>query len=519
MTVFGAASGAILKMLGKHRRGLHGGLLEQGRKQRRLSMKVGAGAQLLDETPLRVGAPKLSVDVGIVLRFVVPGLGTALLAPMMDATAAAVTGRFGSVMDLAALSPAIASCDMVGLLFLFLSATTANRLSMARGRQDYKSARDFLADSCCLAICCGLAASLLMLLNSHSVLRMLISPAALAHTLAPAAAYIHIRAFAYPVQMLQLVLSAACFSALQDTVTPLRATAAGGIVSLVLDLVLIAGFGLGTTGAAMATACGQLVAVALLVRKLRNNRGFGTSEDGTSATEALPLLTSPRKWLHSLNPARMFPLIAFAAPFLSFQLMQVMLMSFETRMGSEFGAMSLAAHQITYSIWRPLISLGDPIMQAALAFVPAHLIEGSIAGRVRARSLARAILVVAAGIGVVSGAVGYALCAHLPFIFTAHTAVAKEAAGLALPMVASVATLSIWHCNQGLMLATGRARLLAALYSWNVFYFVAGSCFVLRSGLTLFHSWWVWASMHAIFSLIISVVLRMRGGVLARVDT
>jgi len=484
--------------------------------RRRPCMKSGTQSMVLDRPDTEA---TMSKDVASVVRFVVPGLGTALLAPMLDATDAAVVGRFGSVVDLAALSPAMAACDMTWLLFMFLSATTAKKMALARGSQDYASARNTLADMCCLAVCCGLAISGFMLLNCHRVLGALVSPTALSAIAAPAAAYIGIRALAFPVQMLQLVLSAACFSALQDTVTPLRATAAGGLVNLVLDLVLIAGLGLGTVGAATATVSGQLVAIALLARALRSNQGFqAAGRHSAGAAGAPPLLSSPAAWLQSLRPARMLPLIVFAAPFMSFQVMQVVLMSFETRMGSAFGAMSLAAHQITYSIWRPLISLGDPIMQAALSLVPAQLAKGSTEGRDRAKGLAQAILLVAAGLGVASGLLGLLLCKCLPSMFTANAAVAAEAAGLAVPMMLSVMALSIWHCNQGLMLATGRARLLAVLYTWNVFYFVTGSSVVLACNLALYHSWSVFASMHAIFALIVSVVLRLPKGIFSRVQ-
>mmetsp|Transcript_23493 Transcript_23493/g.58456 ORF Transcript_23493/g.58456 Transcript_23493/m.58456 type:complete len:591 (-) Transcript_23493:107-1879(-) len=484
--------------------------------RQRLQMR--SGAQAVMERPET--KTTLSEDIMTVVRFVVPGIGTALLAPMLDTTDAAVIGRFGSVVDLAALSPAMAACDMTGLLFTFLAAVTAKKMALARGSNDYALARATLADICCLAVCCGLAISAFMLLNCHGVLGALVSPTALAAIAGPAAAYIGVRAMAFPVQMLQLVLSAACASALQDTVTPLRATAVGGLVNLALDVILIAGFGWGTVGAATATVSGQVIAVALLVRALRINRGFNAAgKDSKNAIEETePLLPSPVAWLRSLRPARMLPLIRFAAPFMSFQMMQVLLMSFETRMGSAFGALSLAAHQITYSIWRPLICLGDPIMQAALSLVPTHLARGGASGRAGARRLAQAILVVAAGLGLSTGVLGFALGKALPTLFTADLAVAKEAAGLALPMMLSVMGLSIWHCNQGLMLATGRAKLLAVLYAWNVFYFVSGSTFVLTRGLQLYHSWYVFATMHIIFSLIISVVLRLPGGVFSKVQ-
>jgi len=210
------------------------------------------------------------------------------------------------------------------------------------------------------------------------------------------------------------------------------------------------------------------------------------------------------------------PVIKVAAPMMFFAVMQVVLMSFEVRMGSAFGAMSLAAHQIAYSIWRPIICLGNPIMEAGLSLLPAEKAKGGAAVRDRVRGLAQAILLVAFGLGTASSVLGYAMCRFVPFIFTPNVAVAKEAAGLAWPTVLSIFGLAIWHSNQGMMLATGRGRLLALLYAWNVIYFVTGSSIVLAFNLTLFHSWCVFGSMHAVFAMIVNVVLRLPNGVFSR---
>jgi len=199
-----------------------------------------------------------------------------------------------------------------------------------------------------------------------------------------------------------------------------------------------------------------------------------------------------------------------------FAFMQVLLMSFEVRMGSAFGALSLAAHQIVYSIWRPIICLGNPIMEAALSLIPAEKAKGGAAVHDRVRDLAQAILLVAAGLGMTSAVLGFVLTKTVPFIFTPNVAVAKQAAGLALPNVLSILGLAIWHSNQGMMLATGRARLLALLYIWNVIYFLTGSSIVLACKLTLFHSWCVFGSMHVVFALIVNIVLRLPNGVFSR---
>jgi len=146
--------------------------------------------------------------------------------------------------------------------------------------------------------------------------------------------------------------------------------------------------------------------------------------------------------------------------------------------------------------------------------VPAYLVAETGAGRARARDLSRALLAVAAAFGLLSGALGAAMMRTLPFAFTSNAAVAGEAVSLMGPLVLSVMALSIWHCNEGLMLATGRAPLLSVMYAWNVFFFTTGSYVVLSRGLTLWHSWCVFASMHVTFATVVSIVLRLPGGVL-----
>lgn len=461
-----------------------------------------------------VRAPVLREDVRTVFRFVVPACGTAMLGPSLDAICAAIVGQFASIIDLAALGPTSAGCSIFFLLFTALGATVINSLAKARGRGDFEGARNTLSDACCLAVCCGLTVGTSVVVFCNTLLSVLVSPAALAAISIPAAAYMKIRAMAFPVQLLQLVFSAACLSALQDTVTPLRASAFGGVTGVVVSAVLIAGCKLGCVGAAVGTVAGQLVAVAVLAGRLRRSLSFDhTGADPTAVGQ--PLLSSPFVWLSSLRRHRMMPMLVTAAPFVTFQLMKVLLMGFETRMGSAFGPMSLGAHQIMDSIWRFLIIIGDPIMQAAQALVPMHFVAGTLQGRLRAQSLGNATLCVAATLGLLSGAAALFMGRTLPFCFTSNLGVAREAVGLTVPMVASVIALSGWHCNEGLMLATGRARLLAGLYAWNVFYFTTATRFVLNHGLTLFHSWSVFASMHTIFTIIVNVVLRMPGGILS----
>lgn len=444
------------------------------------------------------------------LKLVLPALGTAALGPLLGATDAAVIGRFGSLADLAALSPATCAIDIVGLLLSFLPAATVTKLAGARGRADFAAARSMLSDSCCLAVCVGAALTLIMSAGCRLWLSALTSPATFGVISGPATAYVRVRALAWPAQMLQMVFSAACVSALQDTKTPLYAAAVGGIANLALDLAFVRYLGLGCAGVAAATVMGQLIALILVARALRRSFGFdaGAKEDG------LPLLQGPSMWLASLRPSRMMPLLAFAGPFLLFKTLQMVLFSLETRMGTEFGALSLAAHQVTYSMWKLLILLGLPLLDAGQALVSEPFASGTAAGLERARGLARATLVLAAAMGVTSGVVSFAACTYLPPLFSSDAQVIQLAKSFAVPMAMSNTVFPVWFANEGLMYATGRASMMSLMYCWNLTFYFTGSRVVLGRGLSIFYSWVNFASMHVIFVALVSIVLRLPGGLL-----
>lgn len=121
---------------------------------------------------------------------------------------------------------------------------------------------------------------------------------------APAAAYVRLRALGAPAVTLGLV-SQGIFRGLGDTVTPLLCTAAGNVVNLALDPILIFGLHLGCAGAAGATAaanyCSAIPLLWVLSRRLLSlpaevgvsssddggDDGVSSSDDGVSSSDGI----------------------------------------------------------------------------------------------------------------------------------------------------------------------------------------------------------------------------------------
>jgi len=465
-------------------------------------------------------------DIAVVVGFAVPAMASGLLPPLLDATDAAVVGRFGSVAHLAALNPAISVCNSFNYLFSFVASAAACQLAKASGQHQGDNMQKILCVACCLAVFCSSVVSTFLFVGCQGILQLIVSPAALSATVAPATVYLHIRAIGFPFQMLQLVLAAACMSASQDSVTPLCATILAGLLNLVLDIVLVAFCGLGCAGAALATVVGQVAAVALLSYKLHgiSTASFGDPreleqyqrqvQESNSRNSPRLLPVSPTAWLQSMRPVLMLPFILYAAPFFTLSLTKVLTMSLETFVGTTFGPASLASHQIALSLWRPMIWISMPFINIGQSLIPSHYAQHTKAGLQRARELARAVAIVAFGLGTCAGIAVLGLSWSCSGLFTPNAQVAAEAVTLRVPMAISALSLAGWYCNEGLMLATGHARSMTFIYGCHTLLTLAAArIFTQSSGLMLVHWWSAFCSMHMILALVVSAVLWLPSGV------
>jgi MATE family multidrug resistance protein len=154
----------------------------------------------------------------------------------------------------------------------------------------------------------------------------------------PAVDYLRIRAFATPAVLIVLAGHGA-FRGYHDTRTPLLVAAIVNGVNLVLDPVLIFGFGWGLQGAAIATVVAQWLGAVLFIRMLSRREMLSRHQNFKAALPSL--LTLGRNGvLVSMRTAAILIALTVAA-------------GKATRLGAE----SIAAHQIVVQVWL-LASMG-----------------------------------------------------------------------------------------------------------------------------------------------------------------
>ena len=101
--------------------------------------------------------------------------------------------------------------------------------------------------------------------------RVIAATGAVASLQAPAASYLHIRAFAQPALLVSIVTQS-CLLAQKDSRSPALAVALQVVVNATLDTVLIAYGGAGVAGAAWATVIAQYLGMLLLLQRLHTKR-------------------------------------------------------------------------------------------------------------------------------------------------------------------------------------------------------------------------------------------------------
>ena len=101
--------------------------------------------------------------------------------------------------------------------------------------------------------------------------RLIAATGAVASLQAPAASYLHIRAFAQPALLVSIVTQS-CLLAQKDSRSPALAVALQVAVNATLDSVLIAYAGAGVAGAAWATVIAQYLGMLLLLQRLHAKR-------------------------------------------------------------------------------------------------------------------------------------------------------------------------------------------------------------------------------------------------------
>lgn len=253
-----------------------------------------------------------------------------------------------------------------------------------------------------------------------------------------AVTYLRIVAAGLPFQLVVLA-STGLLRGLQDTRTPMVVAIGVNVANIGLDALLIYGFGLGIAGSAVATATAQgLSCLALAAVIVRRCRGLG-----------MRLRPDPRGMVASASSGGW---LVLRTATLWFSLTAT------TVVATGLGSLTLAAHQVTNSLYTVLTFALDSLAIACQALIGRHLGAGERAG-------ARTVMKRALGWGcvqaVVMGLLLVALRPPLVRLFTSDAAVQQLAMHSFVVLAAIMPLAALVFVLDGVLIGAGDTRYLA----------------------------------------------------------
>ncbi|CEM05823.1 unnamed protein product [Vitrella brassicaformis CCMP3155] len=430
-------------------------------------------------------APPVVPSFGELLLFMLNVMLIWIQDPLMSLIDTAAVGRVDAV-QLAALGPATQVVDSSVYLFGFLGIATTNLYATTFAQQQYGRARRVISTSLWISSVVGVALMTALLAFTSPILSSFTSANAAA-VLPAAQTYVRIRALSVPFALL-MMCSKGALLALKDTRTPFLATLASSVTNLIGDFVGVFVLKRGIAGAAWATAVAQglasiILASQLLKRTLMlgNEGATGTSDDEERRQRWAAFTRPP-------NVAEMRQFLAFFGPcFLQFA-GKVSFYGFMTHVASVFGAISLAAHQVTLNLYQCFCPPCDALSQTAQAYLPKYLYTRTAEDDtdepqdVSASSVALStpIQTRLLQLGAVSGvlvAVGSSLVSYVGAPFFTNQA---GNAAVAAELISTIRHLSPWlglsllllplvGAGEGILLAMRQLAFIASVYTFQLF--------------------------------------------------
>ena len=368
------------------------------------------------------------------LSLALPTFATLVSEPLLVMADTAFIGHVGAV-PLAGLGLGGNVLGVITGLCVFLAYSTtsvvAHRLGAGRDRAAYEAGRDGMA----LGGTLGVVLAALLAWLAPTVVGWY-GPAP--DVAAAAVTYLRIVAAGLPFQLVVLA-STGLLRGLQDTRTPMAVAIGVNVTNIGLDALLINGLGLGIAGSATATAAAQglscIVLVAVIVRRCRGlGLGLRPSPRGMGAA------ASAGGWLVLRTATLWFSLTA------------------TTVVATGLGSLTLAAHQVTNSLYSFLTFALDSLAIACQALIGHRLGAGGTAG-------ARTVMARALGWGCVQAAVlGLVLVAVRPWLarlFTSDAAVQRLVMHSFVVLAASMPLAALVFVLDGVLIGAGDTRYLA----------------------------------------------------------
>ncbi len=416
-----------------------------------------------------------------IFALALPAVASLLLDPVLGVVDTAFVGRIrgeGAAEALGGLAVATAVFNFSFKLFNFLAEVTgplvASQIAAAEAEAadlddagvatntttTRARAAETVRGAMTLAVALGIFACVSLELGAETILRWSgadgVSSGATnggvdgGNMLRQAEAYLRVRALSAPAALIGTVAVGA-YRGLLDTKTPLLVSGAANAVNLVMDPVLIFGFGpvpaFGVAGAAAATTAAEWIAALVFWKMLVDEGllpGMGGEKrrrDQSTTTTEINLVGSPDAsiagWFGASKPlGALKPLAAGSAS----QLVRTLILqAVLLRATAEAaGAGAAAPHQICVQVWWVTLFALDASAVAAQSLVASSLGAGDVA---RARGAADRCLRWALATGTAVGVGIYAAGPALPGVFTDDASLVESTRG-PLALVASLQPLN-----------------------------------------------------------------------------
>lgn len=299
-----------------------------------------------------------------IAHLALPALATLAADPLLSLADTAFVAQLGTV-PLAALGVDTAIFSFAFFIFNFLAFVTTPMVAGRAARGDEPGVGQVVIQALFLAVTLGVASAVALSAGARLWVGLMQAPSELVE---PAVSYLRIRALAAPA-LLIVTAGHGAFRGFQDTRTPMWVTLGINLVNLVLDPVLIFGFGLGLEGAAIGTVVAQWAgAVWFLVLLLRRGRR--------------------RRWVWRWpRPAELKPMAGTGGVVTVRTLFLTGMLTVATATAASLGPEEVAAHQVVAQTWLLLAMVVDALAIAAQAMVADELGRGARrrAGEVAAR--------------------------------------------------------------------------------------------------------------------------------------
>lgn len=384
--------------------------------------------------PAQTETPGRGASSREILALAVPAFATLVSEPLLLMADSAMVGHLGTG-QLAALGLAGSVLGIINGLMVFLAYGTTAVVARRLGAGDIPRALAGGIDGMVLGLGLGVVLAAVLQFAAPTVIGWYGAPVAINDM---ATGYLRIAACGLPA-MLVMLASTGVLRGLQDTRTPLHVAIGVNVANIILNYLLIYSFGLGLQGSAIGTLIAQTAAATLLATVVvRGARRAGTKIrlDVGGVLEA----------------ARGGSWLVLRSLWLQASLAVTMAVAART------GAVGLASHQVTNSLWSFLCLALDSLAIAAQALV-GHELGARRPDRVRA--IMTRLCWCGIGGGILFGLALAAVRGLISPVFTPDVAVQQLLGTLLLVLAAITPIGGIVFVLDGVLIGAGDAKYLA----------------------------------------------------------